>query len=165
MAKDRDKDTIKDIAEELKMKNILAELTDEEKQQLELEAANEVAKELKDTKRKEFKLAAKQRLKKKALFSEGKDQEGSTTEYVLIQLANHADEIRLDGRRYIHGKGYWLNQATASVVKDIMFRTALNYAHTHGEREADFYGKRPSTSVGTNVAISPNRPLPAGVHA
>lgn len=142
----------------LKKTEVDVDLSEKDKLELEREAEAEVAKELKAEKRKEFKAAAKQRLKKQMLFKAGKDDTGADTEVVLIQLASQGDEIRLDGKRYIHGRVYRMSQATAQTVKEVMFRGDMHDSEIHGKTRADFYGTRPR-----NLKFGPNTPLPPDV--
>lgn len=144
---------------------LIGELSEKEKLEIEKEAKSEIAKEAKAEKRKEFKAAAKQRLKKKALFQAGKDDEGNDTQPILIQLPNFQDEIRLDGKRYLNGRVYHLNPGTAAVVNEIMFRGAKHNAEIHGHKMAEFYGMRNrDPRTGSAHTISPHVPTPAGLH-
>ena len=138
------------------------ELSEKEKLALELEASEEVAKEAKAEKRKAFKLAAKQRLKKQALFQAGKDDTGENLTSVLIQLPNFQDEIRLDGMRYINGRVYQVGPGKLAVLNDIMFRGEKHNAEIHGHKMSEFYGMRTrNPQTGSSHTISPNSPQPA----
>lgn len=130
------------------------ELTEKDKEELEAQAAKDVAKEIKATKRQEFLEAAKQRLKKLALFRDGKDDTGEDLESVLITLAPHSPFISLDGKRYYANRMYRLNKGTAGVVKDQMYRGALHDAETHGKNMSEFYGQRPRGTV-----LTPSTPI------
>ena len=127
------------------------ELTEEELEAIEAEAKAEVAKEAKTEKLKAAKDAAKQRLKKQALFRQGKNETGDDVETVLITLAAHMPFIRLDGAVYYPGRAYRVGKKTAAVLKEQMFRGDLHDAELSGKNMKQFYGHRPKAET-----ISPN---------
>ena len=123
------------------------ELTAEEKAAIEKEAAEEVALELKEQKRADYKAQAKSKLKKQELFRHGRDDEGEETEPVTINLASHSPYIRLDSAVYYHGMTYRLNRAKAQVIKDVMHRTWLHDAEINGLDMNQFMGRQKYASV------------------
>lgn len=129
-------------------------LSPAEMEEIEAEAAAEVARELKADQIKEFKAAAKQKLKKQTLFQAGKDEEGDDTEMVLITLAQHMPYIRLDSNIYYQGRAYRLGRKTAAVVKEQMFRGDMHEHEISGKNMKGFYGQRPQ-----GLVINPNTPI------
>lgn len=134
-------------------KNETVELSEEEKEEIELLAASEVADELKLEAVKQYKDAAKQRLKKQALFKQGKDETGDDTELVLITLASHTPFLRVDGSIYYPNRVYRLGQKKAATIKDMMYRGDLHQNEIDGKTNAAFFGHRPR-----NAVLNPNSP-------
>lgn len=133
-----------DAAKKVLIDSVTAvDLTDAERTEISAQAAQELAEEMKADARLEFKKAEKARMKKKALFQAGKDDEGDDLESILIQLAPHMPFIKLDNNVYYPNRMYRLNRKTAAVVKEQMFRGQLHDNEIHGKNMKDFYGLRP----------------------
>lgn len=131
----------------------LVELTEEEKKELRAEAKAEVEADIKAEKRQAFKDSAKKQAKNNALFKNGKDEKGSDTELVLVQLASHTPFIALDGKRFYHGKAYRLTAGTAAVIKDQMYRGEVHDNEIHGKSMNDFYRAPKNQTIGPNTAV------------
>lgn len=101
---------------------ISVELTEEEKLRLEEEARQEVEEEAREEKKRVFKEAARSRMKRRQLFSEGKDDDGDDLEEVTLDLAPMQSDIRLDGKSYYHGRKYKVKKSIAAVLRDQMYR-------------------------------------------
>ena len=148
-----DKDFVAEVEDDEEL-----ELSDIDKAKLEAEAKKEVAADLKKQREKEFKEAAKQRLKKQLLFQNGKDEKGENLEPVLVTLASHTPFLLIDGRRYYNGKVYNLGKGLAAVIKEQMYRGELHSNEIAGKNMKEFYGQRPQ-----GLRIGNNTPLPAGI--
>jgi len=129
------------------------ELSDAERAEISAQAAEELASEMRADARLEFKKAEKQRLKKKAMFQAGKDDEGDDLESILITLAPHMPFIKLDNNVYYPNRMYRLNKKTAAVVKEQMFRGQLHDNEIHGKNMKDFYGLR-----SRGLVVNPSNP-------
>lgn len=118
------------------------ELSEQEKLALEAEATKEVAKELKEKKKKEFKDNLKAALKKQAMFKVGQNEEGDDLVDITIDLAPHAPNIKLDGKIYYHGVKYRFTPKTAAVINETCHRTWLHEAEVHGLDSNAFHGRQ-----------------------
>lgn len=157
MAKDKKDELETKLIADLTNDSLAADLTEEEKIQVEAEARAEVAKELKAEKIKSLKAAKKAELKKNAFFQQGKDEVGEDTELVLITLAPHTSCLTIDGKKYYPNKAYRLGRKLAAVVKDQMYRGELHDAEIHGKNMSEFYGQRPrEMRVGPNTPVNIN---------
>ncbi len=114
--------------------DIQIELTEKEKLALEAEARREVAADIKASKKKEFKAAAKKRLQAEAMFKSGKDDKGEDLDTVELQLASWPKYIILDGTVYHSGRKYTKRKAVIAVLKDQMDRGWRQEAARLGER-------------------------------
>jgi hypothetical protein len=98
------------------------ELSESEKLALEKEAKAEVLKQIKLSKAKAFKQAAKDRIKADMLFRSAKDATGADLVTVALMLASHPKYIMLDGAVYHSGRKYTVTRPVASVLLDQMHR-------------------------------------------
>lgn len=121
---------------------VTSALTEKEISDIHSQVEAELAKEAKDKLKKELKDSLKSAAKKKALFSEGKNDEGEDLVSVTLNLAPHAPDVKLDGRLYRHGVTYQLTPSTAAVMNEIQYRTWLHDAEVHGLNMNEFLGRR-----------------------
>ena len=112
--------------------DISVELTDEEKESLKAEAKRQLQVELK----KKLKAAYLEELLREHRIQD--DPDSNTYESVLIDVAGHADGIRLDGKFYQHGTSFKFNAHQARTVREIMART-WEHEHTIGGANRDVY--------------------------
>lgn len=150
MTKDEKPNEELKVGDALAQLNFDSELTEGEKLKIEAEARAEVTKEMKAAKVKEFKEAAKRRLKMQALFSDGKDEHGEGTESITLNLSPVQPHVCLDGKRYYHGRTYTVSRGVMQVLKDQMFRGWKEESARLGEDMNAFYGRQKM-----NAAIGP----------
>lgn len=133
---------------EIEQKPMLAvELTEQEKIEIEAEAREEIAAELRADKKKAFKDAAKRRLKVQSSFRDGKNESGETTSTITLDLAPAQHFICMDGTRYYHGQTYTLPLAKVQAINDMAFRGWKEESARLGEDMNAFYGRRKLNSV------------------
>jgi hypothetical protein len=127
--------------------NTKLELTAEEIAAIHAEVEKEIAKETKDKLKKELKDSLKSAAKKKALFADGKNEEGENLVSVTLNLASHAPDIKLDGKMYRNGVTYQLTPKTAAVINEIAYRGWLHDAEVHGLDTNEFLGRQKTMSI------------------
>lgn len=123
-------------------KKLSVDLTEKEIADIHAQVEAELVKESKDRLKKELKDSLKAQAKKKALFSEGKNDDGEDLISVTLNLAPHAPDVKLDGKMYRHGVTYQLTPKTAAVMNEIQYRTWLHDAEVHGLNMNEFLGRR-----------------------
>jgi len=119
----------------------------DEMKEIETQARAEVEKELKARLKADFLAKTKADLKKKALFSDGKDSKAEFVERVRIDLPKFSNRITLDGVIYLHGMSYDFSQPQAAVVKEIMNRQWLHHAEINGLDMNEYLGRQPKNEV------------------
>lgn len=92
------------------------ELTEEEKEAIWAEAQAEVAEELRAKAAEALKAEYAKRIRQSLIPDE-------KLEPILIDLAGHADRIRLDSVEYFHGSTYYMPLAMRQTVNEIMANT------------------------------------------
>jgi hypothetical protein len=128
------------------------ELSAIEKAELEKQAREVIREEKKKRLKKEYLEILMRRLSGDVDIQHEQDEE----EFVdyTIDLAPHADKIRLDNIIYFHGQTYKLNIHQLRTVQDIVAQT-WRHERTIGNANRDFYipPKR------SNLVISPRNPM------
>lgn len=111
-----------------------AELSENEKAEIEAEARREVQEALKAAKKKDYKAQLKKRIKSEAMFRSGKDDKGNDLDTIDLVLASYPQYIILDGAVYHSGKRYTKNRNVIAVLKDQMDRGWRQEAARMGEK-------------------------------
>lgn len=113
--------------------------------QLEEEAKRELIAEQERLAAEQFKAAAKRRLKAEMQAANGVAPDELVP--LLIDLAPHADRIRIDGVEYHHGHTYNFAPEAVSTIKEIMFRTWAHEDEISDRRNRTNAYKRPQAPV------------------
>lgn len=118
-------------------------LTQEEMDILDQEAEDETAAEAKAKAAEDYKEQKKLALKKKLLFKAGDENaKGVDLVEIFIDLATHAEDIRLDGVRYLAGRTYPVRPEVARTLLDQMYRSWKHEAEISGQDENKYAGRR-----------------------
>jgi hypothetical protein len=115
-------------------------LSKEEQTALKLEAEKEIAEEQKQLASDEFKAQIKNDLKKKNIFhdaTEGDKSAGKIT--IFFDLPLMSPHAVLDGRRFVPGRTYNVNQGVAEVLQDIMQQNFRHEAELQGPEKMRSY--------------------------
>ena len=117
---------------------------------LENEAKAELLAEQTALAEKQFKAAAKKRLKAEMQAANGMKEDELVP--VTIDLAPHADKIVIDGVAYYHGMTYNFAPAAVNTINEIMFRTWQHEAEISDRRNRSNAYKHPQAPVIRNTA-------------
>lgn len=124
--------------------NDYAELTEEEKDQLDAEARAQVAEELRAARKKEFIKQQVQKYRRAA-------KPGQKICSLTLDLPGHANSIIIDGRSYFHGTTIYIPENQYNSMIDIQAR-AWEHENEIGGANRDMYkGRTP-----LNKLVSPN---------
>ncbi len=128
-------------------------LTKEEKDLLAKEAKEEIAAEQKKLAMDEYKAQIKDLEKKNNLFHDATDGDKSAGKIpVFFDLPLMSPHAVLDGRRFVPGKTYNVNQGVADVLHDVMQQNFRHEAELQGPEKMKAYRRKGSYSGGPSHA-------------
>lgn len=128
---------------EIEQKPLLAaELSEQQKIEIEAEARAEIEAELLADKKKAFKEGAKRRYKAQTAFRDGKNENGESSSTITLDLSPAQHFICLDGARYYHGQTYTLPLPKVQAINDMAYRGWKEESARLGEDMHAFYGRR-----------------------
>lgn len=125
-------------------------LTVEELREIEAEVQREIDKDLKA----KAKDDAREKMLKEARVKRGLAE---ASEWVEINLPEHADRVTINGVPYMHARAYNVPVSMAMQLRETMFRAWEHQAVVEGRRK-DFYTKR-NTRMSLATGAVTNAPL------
>ena len=130
-----------DIAPPEQYERPVSLLSEEEMAEIESEIVAEIEEEERERQRKIYREEAKLSMKRAKGLAEEQVE-------VIIDVAGHAQDIKLDGRPYFHGHTYIVPLSVASTLYDIMGRTWDHEESVGGANQNEYRKPRNTRMLG-----------------
>lgn len=132
-------------------------LSEEERAEIEAEIVAEIEAEERERLKEQYRIESREKFKR----SKGLLEEQIT---VTIDVAGHAQDIKLDGRPYYHGHTYTVPRSVACTLNDIMGRTWDHEESVGGANNNEYRRPRSTRMLGGRaIQNAPMQNSTAGV--